>query len=83
MNMILNKESVFNHIKNSTNAQFVCKNYLKLNSILKEAKQNNKTSIDSVLEINELMNEFKPYIDQKIMEENEEELYNLLRNTSA
>lgn len=74
-------KKILDYIKNSDDLKFVLKSYTKLNSILKEAtQQKDANSIKTVLEINDLMIEFRPHINQKIMEENEITIYNIIHN---
>ncbi len=74
-------KKILDYIKNSDDLKFVLKSYTKLNSILKEAtQQKDANSINTVLEINDLMIKFRPHINQKIMEENETAIYNIIHN---
>lgn len=79
--MTAETKKILDYIKNSDDLKFVLKSYTKLNSILKEAtQQKDANSINTVLEINDLMSKFRPHINQKIMEENETAIYNIIHN---
>ena len=74
-------KKILDYIKNSDDLKFVLKSYTKLNSILKEATQKkDANSINTVLEINDLMIKFRPHINQKIIEVNETAIYNIIHN---
>ncbi len=77
----LNK--MLNTISNSDNIKYVFLNYNSLRTILNNAKKNDKNAIESVIEINSLMQDFLPHLDQDLLKQHELELYNVLHNKKS